>query len=145
MVLIQNYGAILGSVVGFEVFFIIIHVMLIWGATVGSRCMLLPWLIVVMIGIVLACIGLVFIIIGVAIIGMFGFNGGIVAVFVIIPVVFISLWIYFWIVVQSLFKQFGEDNVDTNQVTPMYGGGRVSHHNNWADDEEFAYNKQSVA
>ena len=91
--------------VGFEVFFIIIHVMLIWGATIGSRCMLLPWLIIAMIGIVLACIGLVFVIIGVAIIGMFGFNGGIVAVVIIIPVAFISLWIYFWIVVQSLFKQ----------------------------------------
>ena len=51
--------------------------------------------------------------IGVAIIGMFGFNGGIVAVVIIIPVAFISLWIYFWIVVQSLFKQIGEENLDT--------------------------------
>jgi hypothetical protein len=37
--------------------------------------------------------------------------------------------------------QIGEEKMDSNAVSPMYGGGRVTHHNNWSQDEEFAYNK----
>ena len=127
----------MGSVVGFEVFFIIIHVMLIWGATTGSRCMLLPWLIVSMIAIVLTVIGIIFIIIGVAILGVFGLPGGIIAVVIITPTLFLAIYLYFWIVIQSLYKHIGEENADTNQVSPMTGGGRISHHNHWSNDDDY--------
>jgi hypothetical protein len=138
---LQNYAAILGTVVGFEVLGLIVHVLLIWGATVGNRCMLLPWLILSMIGIVLGVIGIIFVIIGCAILGVAGLAGGYIAIAIILPVVGVALILYFWIVIQSLYKQIGEDALDSNVVTPMYGGGRVTHHNNWNQDEEFAHNK----
>jgi hypothetical protein len=43
--------------------------------------------------------------------------------------------------VQSLYKEIGEEKVDKNVVTPVVGAGRVTHHNNWDNDEEFAHNK----
>jgi hypothetical protein len=48
---------------------IIVHVLLIWGATKENRCMLLPWLILAMIGIVVGIIGIIFVIIACAILG----------------------------------------------------------------------------
>ena len=141
LISLQNYAAILGTVIGFEVLGLIVHVLLIWGATVGNRCMLLPWLILTMIGIVLGVIGIIFVIIACAILGQYGLAGGYIAVAIILPTVGVGLILYFWIVVQSLYKQIGEEARDSNAVSPMYGGGRVSHHNNWNRDEEFAHNK----
>jgi hypothetical protein len=30
-----------------------------------------------------------------------------------------------------LYKLIGEAKAGSNAVSPLYGGGRVSHHNNW--------------
>jgi len=101
----QNYGAILGVSIGFEVLGLIVNVLLIWGATVGNRCMLLPWLILSMMAIVLVIVLLVFIIIGCAILGVFALAGGYIAIALIFPTLILALWLYWWIVVQSLYKQ----------------------------------------
>ena len=131
--------------IAFEILGIIVHVLLVWGATVGNRCMLLPWMILCMMAIVLGIIALIFVIVGCAIFGLFAMAGGQIAVALIFPALGLALLIYFWIVVQGLYKQIGEDQVEANAVSPMYGNGRVTHHNNWSKDEEFAYNRQHNA
>ena len=135
----------MGTVIAFELLGIIVHTLLIWGATVGNRCMMLPWMILCMMAIVIGIIGILFVIIALAIVGVFALAGGQIALALIFPTFGLALLIYFWIVVQGLYKQIGEEQADHNAVSPMYGNGRVTHHNNWSKDEEFAYNRQHEA